>query len=94
MHRGDLVQCPDAVVAAYLGSVGTVYLFAEMVRFFDRLRRVRPGAVLLFIGTHTEAGIIAAARAAGNLLVDVFHNLALFAIGGTINAKATSMTGR
>jgi glycosyltransferase involved in cell wall biosynthesis len=55
----------DATVLVYLGSVGTVYLLPEMLRFFDRVRRARPGAKLLFIGEHSAEHLIATARAAG-----------------------------
>jgi len=49
----------------YLGSVGSVYLLPEMLRFFDRLRRARPGAKFLFIGDHSAKNLIAEAHAAG-----------------------------
>lgn len=55
----------DATVLVYLGSTGSVYLLPEMLRFFDRLRRVRPGAKFLFIGDHSAPDLIAEARAAG-----------------------------
>jgi glycosyltransferase involved in cell wall biosynthesis len=55
----------EATVVAYLGSVGTVYLLPKMLRFFDRVRRARPGAKFLFIGEHSAGHLIAEARAAG-----------------------------
>ncbi|HUS54236.1 MAG TPA: glycosyltransferase [Thermohalobaculum sp.] len=63
--RARLDIAEDATVLAYLGSVGTVYLLPEMLRFFDRLRRVRPGAKFLFIGEHSADQLIATARSAG-----------------------------
>jgi glycosyltransferase involved in cell wall biosynthesis len=53
-----------ATVLVYLGSVGTVYLLPEMLRFYDKVRRARPGAKFLFIGAHSAEHLIAEARAA------------------------------
>jgi glycosyltransferase involved in cell wall biosynthesis len=55
----------DSTVLVYLGSVGTVYLLPEMLRFFDRVKRARPGAKFLFIGKHSIEHLIATALAAG-----------------------------
>lgn len=55
----------ETTVLVYLGSVGSVYLLPEMLRFFDRLRRARRGAKFLFIGNHSAKDLIAEARAAG-----------------------------
>ncbi len=54
-----------ATVLVYLGSVGTNYLLKEMLRFFSRLRLVRPGSKFLFIGWLERAEVFAAARAEG-----------------------------
>lgn len=51
--RGRLGIQDDATLLVYLGSLGTVYLLDDMLRFFDRLRRRRPGARFLFIGPHS-----------------------------------------
>lgn len=53
-----------ATVLVYLGSLGTVYLLPEMLRFFDRVRRARPGAKLLFVGQYSARHLIDEARAA------------------------------
>jgi len=55
----------ETTVLVYLGSVGSVYLLPEMLRFFDRLRCARPGAKFLFIGNHSAKTLIAEAHAAG-----------------------------
>jgi glycosyltransferase involved in cell wall biosynthesis len=51
-------------VLGYLGSIGTVYLLEDMLRFYARMRRERPSRFLL-VGWHTKAEIMAAAWAAG-----------------------------
>ena len=53
-----------ATVLVYLGSVGTVYLLADMLRFYNRLRQRRGEARFLFVGWHDHAAIMAAARTA------------------------------
>lgn len=40
------------VVLTYLGSLGTVYLFQEMLHFFAALKHEHPGARFLLIGNH------------------------------------------
>jgi len=55
----------SALVLAYLGSVGTIYLLGAMLRFFERLRGIRPNAKLLLIGWHDRYDILAAGRAEG-----------------------------
>ncbi len=55
----------ETMVLVYLGSVGSVYLLPEMLRFFDRLRRARPGAKFLLIGNHSARTLIAEAQAMG-----------------------------
>jgi glycosyltransferase involved in cell wall biosynthesis len=54
-----------ATVLVYLGSVGTNYLLGDMLRFFSRLRRARPGAKFLFIGWLAREEVLAAANALG-----------------------------
>ena len=63
--RARLKIDAGATVLVYLGSVGTVYLVPEMLRFFDRVRRIRPGAKFLFIGEHSADQLIETGRAAG-----------------------------
>lgn len=50
--RAELGIPGDAVVLAYLGSIGTVYLLREMLHFFARMKAARPGALFLLIGWH------------------------------------------
>ena len=54
-----------ATVLVYLGSIGTIYLLGDMLRFFSRLKQARPGAKFLFIGWLTREEVLAAANAAG-----------------------------
>lgn len=65
MARARLGISETATVLVYLGSVGTIYLLKEMLRFFSRLRRVRPGSKFLFIGWLKREEILAAASAEG-----------------------------
>jgi glycosyltransferase involved in cell wall biosynthesis len=63
--RLSLGIAPEARVLVYLGSLGTVYLLAEMLAFFAAFRKRHPGAVFLFVGRHAPEPILAAARDAG-----------------------------
>lgn len=55
----------DATVLVYLGSVGTVYLLGDMLRFYARMRRATGDARFLLVGWHDHASIMATARAEG-----------------------------
>jgi glycosyltransferase involved in cell wall biosynthesis len=47
--RQELGIAPDALVIAYLGSIGTWYMADEMLAFFALLREVKPNSHLVFI---------------------------------------------
>jgi glycosyltransferase involved in cell wall biosynthesis len=57
-----------APVLVYLGSVGTIYLLGDMLRFFAAMKQGRPGAKFLFVGQMAVGDIIAAARGSGVIL--------------------------
>lgn len=60
--RCKLDIAPEVRVLVYLGSLGTVYLLAEMIAFFAAFRERHPGAVFLFLGQHDPADILRCAR--------------------------------
>jgi len=60
--RSRLDIAPGARVLVYLGSLGTVYLLAEMLAFFAAFRARHPGAVFLFLGQHDPADILRCAQ--------------------------------
>ena len=64
MARARLGISETAIVLVYLGSIGTIYLLKDMLRFFSRLRRARPGSKFLFIGWLEREEVLATARAA------------------------------
>lgn len=63
--RAALKIPTEALVVAYLGSLGTWYMLDEMLDFFTVLRRHHPRAHLLFVTPDAPGPIRAAAEARG-----------------------------
>ena len=63
--RLELQISPDRPVLVYVGSLGGNYLLDEMMGFFLAYRRLRPGALFLFITRENPGAIVSAAEASG-----------------------------
>lgn len=63
--RRKLGITPEASVLVYLGSLGTVYLLTEMLRFFRAWKQRDPSAIFLFVGKHDPKDLLAIAGGAG-----------------------------
>ena len=64
-RRASLGFDPGDMVLLYLGSIGPVYLLAEMMALFRELGGLRPGAKFLFVSNNGEAEVRQAAERAG-----------------------------
>jgi glycosyltransferase involved in cell wall biosynthesis len=53
--RADLGIAPDDFVLIYLGSLGTWYLYEEMVKCFEQLKEVKKQAKFLFVTPDLES---------------------------------------
>lgn len=72
--RSKLNIAPDAVTLVYLGSLGTVYCFQQMLAFFVVLKQNNPDAKFLLVGKHDAEAVLAKARAVSpNLGKDDFR---------------------
>jgi len=60
--RRQLKIEPNSLVLAYLGSLGTVYLFHEMIVLYQSLKRIQKKSILLMIGRHNQQDIIQSAQ--------------------------------
>lgn len=63
--RARLGVDPAATVLVHLGSIGPLYLPAEMLRFYARMRRARGTCRFLFIGWHSHDELAALIRDQG-----------------------------
>lgn len=63
--REELNISSSAFVMSYIGSVGTWYMLAEMLDFFNELLKVKPKAKFLFITKDNPAKIIDLAKSKG-----------------------------
>jgi glycosyltransferase involved in cell wall biosynthesis len=56
--RSHLMISDDTFVVSYLGSLGTWYMIDEMLKFFAKVRKARPGALFLIISNSNPEIII------------------------------------
>ena len=96
--RSSLGLISEDFVVIYLGSLGTWYQYDEMVRAFEEIKKVKPGAKFLFLTPDiekVESRTDFIVRTAGRRDVPIYcsiSNLALFFIQPTFSKKASSAT--
>lgn len=71
-RRRDLGIAEDATVLLYLGSLGADYLLTHMMSLFGELRRLRPGAIFLFLANNGRE-LVEAEAAAQNIPADALR---------------------
>ena len=69
--RKDLGINNSAFVVSYLGSIGTWYMFDEMLDFFSKLKEKKPDAHFLFISKESEQMLKSIAEKKGILANDI-----------------------